>query len=124
MKPDWFYFGCYHRPGHYVFKRGMTSVYVAPWERLGRFDGMLAPPDSAEGYVATLSRLGGWGLSAVAFWDYTVDTRGGCNSIFFAPSLTAAPQEILDGARAAFPEVWARLPTIVWHSSVALGATP
>lgn len=109
---DWFYFGCYERPGHYVFRTGMRSAYGTIGEKLTRFDGCLAPQSTSEGYVATISRLGGWGMTALSFWDYTVDKRGGCNSNFFAPSLTISAEEMLAGAAEHFPHVWKRLPEI------------
>jgi hypothetical protein len=115
--PDWFYFGCFQQSGHYVFGRGMRSVYGTIYEKLSNCDGLLPPRESADGYVATISRLGAWGLTALAFWDYTVDKRGGSNSVFFAPSLTISADELIAGAKAHFPQVWARLPEIRLHQS-------
>jgi hypothetical protein len=91
----------------------MRSFYDRTGRELSRFDGMLPPQDSAVGYRAAITRLGGWGYTALAFWDYTVDKRGGCNSVFFAPSLTISAEELVEGAKKAFPQVWARLPEIV-----------
>lgn len=113
----WFYFGCYQRSGHYVFVPGMGGAYGSKYEKLSNFDGSLPPRDSTAGYIATVSRLGGWGLTALAFWDYTVDKRGGCNSVFFAPSLTISVDDLLIGAKLQFPKVWARLPEITIHPS-------
>jgi hypothetical protein len=115
----WFYFGCYREPGHYVFVPGMSSAYGSKYEKLGNFDGKLPPRDSADGYIASISRLGGWGLTALAFWDYTVDKRGGCNSVFFAPSLTISAEDLIAGAKLRFPQVWARLPEIKIHPASA-----
>lgn len=113
MMNQWFYFGCYREPGHYVFTEGMRG-YTPPWgsseRNLNRFDGMLPPQDSAEPYVATVTRLEGWGLTALAFWDYSVDKRGGCNSVVFAPSLTITAEDLLAEAQARFPQVFGRLP--------------
>lgn len=111
---EWLYFGCHGVPGHYLFRQGMRRAYYdKKLEKLNHFDGKLPPQDCAEGYVATISRLGGWGLTALAFWDYSVDKRGGCNSVVFAPSLTIEPQEMLTEAQARFPEVFGRLPKSV-----------
>ena len=109
----WFYFGCRgaRTPGHYLHAPGMRSVYGSRWEKL-RMDGQLAPQLEREPYVAALSRLGGWGVSALSFWDYTGDSRGGSNSTFFAPGLTISAEDIVVGSRHLFPQVWARLPEI------------
>ena len=111
---QWLYFGCHDRPGHYVFTEGMRS-YREPYSARGlsRFDGMLPPQDDAAGYIATVSRLEGWGLTALAFWDYSVHKRGGCNSVVFAPSLAIAPDELLAEAQRRFPQVFGRLPQAV-----------
>jgi hypothetical protein len=112
MITNWLYFGCYRRPGHYLFKPGMREPYSPELRKLLNFDGILPPQDNSTGYVATVSRLEAWGVTALAFWDYTVDSRGGSNSVFYAPSLTITPDEMIEQARAQFPEVWARLPAV------------
>lgn len=112
----WFYFGCHRGPGHYVFTEGMRSYYPpygSGLRDLNRFDGMLPPQNSADPYVAAVTRLEGWGLTALAFWDYSVDKRGGCNSVVFAPSLTITPADLLAEAQTRFPEVFGRLPQSV-----------
>jgi hypothetical protein len=112
MITDWLYFGCYRRPGHYLFKPGMREPYSPDMRKLLNFDGLLPPQNNGAGYVATVSRLEAWGVTALAFWDYTVDSRGGSNSVFYAPSLTISPDRLLAEARERFPEVWARLPEV------------
>ena len=110
---EWLYFGCHKVPGHYLWAKGMRKTWGSKsLEKLNYFDGKLPPQNDPTGYIATVSRLGGWGLSALAFWDYTVDKRGGCNSVFYAPSLTISPEDLLVGAKENFPEVWARLPEV------------
>lgn len=111
MPRDWYYFGCHQRPGHYLFTQGMRENWRHGWPReLSRFDGMLPPQMDTAPYIATVSRLEGWGLTALAFWDYSVDKRGGCNSVVFAPSLTITPADLLAEAQVRFPEVFGRLP--------------
>ena len=110
---NWLYFGCNQRAGHYLFERGMRPARTKYSRNLERFDGMLAPQDSTTPYVATVSRLAGWGMTALSFWDYSVDKRGGCNSIVFAPTLDIDPSEMLAKAAEAFPEVFNRLPQAV-----------
>lgn len=108
---QWIYFGCHRQAGHYLFREGMRQFgYDRKLERLTYLDGLLPPQDSTDPYVATVSRLGGWGVSALAFWDYSVDKRGGCNSVVFAPSLTIEPNALLVEAQQRFPEVFGRLP--------------
>ena len=110
----WIYFGCHKQPGHHLFSEGMGSLpYGSAARNLTIFDGALPPQDDRAGYVAAVSRLGGWGFTALAFWDYSVDSRGGCNSVVFAPSLTIEPAELLAEAQARFPQVFGRLPQVV-----------
>lgn len=105
------YFGCHGGPGHYTWGPGMRRLVQRYGSRdFTRFDGMLPSQTDTTPYVATLSRLGGWGMSALAFWDYSVDSRGGCNSVFFLESLTVTPGDFLEQAQAKFPEVFRRLP--------------
>ena len=111
MIDKWLYFGCYKVPGHYLFTEPCNPYYYdRKAEKLKYFDAKLAPQDSSEPYIAAISRLGGWGLTALSFWDYSVDKRGGCNSIFFAPSLTITPEEMLAECAARFPDIWGRFP--------------
>lgn len=106
----WIYFGCHNsRPGHYMFEQGMLPVHDSRLPRY--FDGQLAPQDSREPYIAAVSRLEGWGMTALSFWDNSVDKRPGSNSIIFAPSLTISPDDLLSEAQRRFPQVFARLPT-------------
>lgn len=110
----WIYFGCHRQPGHYTFSEGMRPLIKRYGSAdLSRFDGMLPPQTDTTPYVATVSRLEGWGLTALAFWDYSVDKRGGCNSIVFAPSLAITPAELLIESQRRFPEVFKRLPQSV-----------
>lgn len=108
---EWIYFGCHRQPGHHLFCEGMRPFgYSQKLRQLTSFDGVLPPQDNATPYIATVSRLEGYGMSALAFWDYSVDGRGGCNSIVFAPSLTIEPDALLAEAQRRFPEVFGRLP--------------
>jgi hypothetical protein len=108
----WLYFGCHQRPGHYLFSPGMRSAPRDLARKLERLDAKLAPQDTTEPYIAVVSRLGGYGCSALSFWDYSVDRRQGSNSIVFAPSLTISPEDLLAGVEQHFPEVRARLPSL------------
>lgn len=61
-------------------------------------------------YAAPLSRLGGWNLSALSWWDRSQDTHPGSNSTIFAPGLTITAEEMLTEAQRRFPWVFSRLP--------------
>lgn len=110
---QWMYFGCNDGLGHYLFNPGMYKSYERKFQRLNNCDGLLPPQESSEPYIATVSRLEGWGLSALAFWDYSVDNRSGSNSVIFAPSLTITPSDLLAEAQKRFPQVFNRLPQAV-----------
>jgi len=108
--PKWYYFGCVGQPGHHLFEEGLHSAaYGHP---LARFDGSLCIPHDSRLYLAALTRLGGLGYTALAFFDQTVDSRPGSNSIFFAPSLAIHPEPMLEMAKLRFPKIFARLPEI------------
>ncbi|HYD58948.1 MAG TPA: hypothetical protein VEC35_01240 [Noviherbaspirillum sp.] len=110
---EWLYFGCHREPGHYLFTRGMRPLYFnRHLEKLNRLDQMLAPQDTRDGYIAVITSLGGWGFTALSFWDYSVDSRPGSNSTFFAPRAEMGVEELMRGSIEAFPEVWTRLPQV------------
>ena len=108
-----YYFGCWGETGPSLCSPGQHKVHserhATPWES---HDAVLCP-----GYVrlyengpqiegeAALHHKGGW--TALAFWDRSVDKRGGCNSVFFAEG-TYGPAAVLEIAREHFPEVWVR----------------
>lgn len=79
-----YYFGCIDVAGHYVFKgnnqKEYNSEFVA-W--LPRLDGMLAPRFTREEGKALLHHFDGFTI--LAFWNYSVDKRGGSNSMFVFP---------------------------------------
>lgn len=117
---QWLYFGCHQQPGHYLFAEGMRRPSSYDLNRLTHLDGCLPPQGDATPYIATISRLEGWGLSALAWWDYSVDKRSGCNSVVFAPSLDIAPAALLAEAMQRFPQVFERLPQPVQLLSALL----
>lgn len=117
----WLYFGCHVGAGHYLFEQGMLRSHGSGL--LCNFDGLLAPQDSRLPYIAAVSRLEGWGMTALSFWDYSVDKRRGSNSIIFVPSLTISPDDLLSEARQRFPQVFARLPAAVTLKQSAEGCS-
>jgi hypothetical protein len=124
MIKEWLYFGCHKQPGHYIHHVGMFVHYdkhnerltrfdalLAPQEQhLARFDALLAPQERIDPYVESVSRIASFGVSALSFWDYSIDSRQGSNSTFFCPSMTISEVDMLEEAKRLFPEVFNRLP--------------
>lgn len=114
LRRPWLYWGCSRDVGHYLFDETLAPARDPSGRHphpLAQFDGTLCE-FGAQPYVASLTRLGALGYSALAFWDRSLDTRVGSNSIFFAPSLRIAPMEILRGAEIHFPSIVQRVPLI------------
>jgi hypothetical protein len=96
------YFGPWDRAGHHMFNELGESVHSQrprdfPWDENSPTNGIdcqLQPgcyKDKRDGYnqhgeeiqgQALLHHKNGW--TALSFWDRSVDTRGGCNSTYFA----------------------------------------
>jgi hypothetical protein len=115
-RPMW-YFGCgpENEAGHYLHKPNGTKVWATrgdadPDHFMQKLDGVLAPLSSRKGYVATFSTLGPLHRSALSWWDYSADSRGGCNSIVFADGMDWTAEGLLAEAQARMPWVFARLP--------------
>lgn len=126
------YFGCWERPGHALHSSDGRTAYGAtnPWGDGRRcvFDGKLPPtiPDPSsyngkrecpQGHAA-IHHKDGW--TALAFWDRSVDNRGGCNSVFFIEGEHGFA-EAVEIAESAFPRTWARLPFSVVPASPECG---
>lgn len=78
-----------------------------------KVDGGLAPRSAVNGIAAfsqDVVRLGApeeqW-WSAISWWDNSVDTRPGSSATFLADR-RCGPIELLEEARAAFPQIFAR----------------
>lgn len=107
------YFGCRNVPGHYLVNEAGRTLWdyppALPWRSI---DGTLPPGGGEQNWrnpqpegLAALHHKDGW--TALAFWDRSVDERGGCNSAFFFPE-TLDFDAATAAARAAFPDVWKR----------------
>lgn len=119
MTHPWLYFGCGpHDTGHYLYEASGQKLYFygrpTSWIMGMKWDGDLAPqPEPADDrqiYKAAFSRLGGWGYSALSWWDRSADTRKASNSTILCPDLTITPEMMLGQAMQRFPWVFARLP--------------
>jgi hypothetical protein len=122
MADKWIYFGCGDQSGHYAFEEG--TRYRSSDSSFAAFDGTLPPQPERQLYVASFSRLGGWGFSALSWWDRSVDSRPGSNSTILAPSLTIEPDTMLAEAKRRFPWVFDRLPQpirLLAHATPTLG---
>lgn len=113
------YFGCYRELGHYLRESGDRKIWDPeaaglPWgwemdgamQPGGRMEGghLRVPNEQPEG-LALLHHKAGW--TALAFWDRSVDRRGGCCSVFFADQEVDF-NAIVAAARETWPEVWER----------------
>ncbi len=106
----WLYFGCDRQPGHHL--RFGDGTWMRPGHPFEKFDGLLCLPPSVGERVAALTRFSVYGYSALAFWDYSVDSRGGSNSIIFAPRLDISAAEMVEGAKVHLPLYAKRWPSI------------
>lgn len=106
----WYYFGCGREAGHYCFDHTGQKDWGRDGINWGKFDGTLPPQPERELYVASFSRLGGWGKAVLSWWDGSVDKRRGSNSTILCPIITKTPAEVYAEAQIIFPWVFARLP--------------
>lgn len=116
----WLYFGCYkaRSPGHYLHDHRMQSIspqnrissYAPKFLQRGleKFDGVLLPEtDSHPPYTVYLTVFEHMNYTAFAFWDFTGDSRGGSNSVFWCPTIDMSAQELWEEIKRAFPK---------WHT--------
>lgn len=112
-----FYFGCWGRVGHSLHTPDGKSLSYShrlppdqtPWDDV--LDGGLPPRpgrhmEAPNGHAA-LHHKDGW--TALAFWDNSVDTRGGSHSTFLFEGIYDF-DAALALARQQFPTIFARYP--------------
>src|ERR1700756_3383092 len=119
-----FYFGPWDTAGHFLNSEGGRWVPerergTFPWNENSSSNGIdcqLQPGchlvdgrwrhgKEIEG-EALLHHRSGW--TALSFWDRTIDTRGGCNSTYFAEG-TFTFDEMVAMAKERFAERWNRM---------------
>lgn len=126
-----FYFGCWDQPGHHLWYRGSDGTPIKRYDQgesdrrlLGSHPHSSGPPltrgEIPWGYgldggllkgrtlrqgEAVVEQRDGW--TALSFWDYSVDSRGGSSSTFVFDALLD-PEQALRAAREAFPPIFAR----------------
>lgn len=100
------YFGCLGDTGHFVSDREGNRVWKSPHsEFLRHRDGNLAPKNTTEQGKAIVYHEKEF--TVVAFWDYSVDTRPGSNSMFLLPAHLSG-EEALKLAKGFFPHIFRR----------------
>ena len=130
--PIMLYFGPWGQPGHYLFWEDGRSELPArvggrerpadfPWDEWSRENGIdcqLQPGcyrDNRRGDwrhsvenegKALLHKKAGW--TALSFWDRSVDTRGACNSTYFAKGDFTFDQ-MVEMAKARFADRWRKM---------------
>lgn len=126
-----FYFGPWERAGHFLVFEGGKSVRdnqrgTFPWNEWSPSNGIdcqLQPGcewsngswkhgKEIEGQ-ALLHHRAGW--TALCFWDRCIDSRGGCNSNYFAEG-TFTFEEMVAMSKQRFAERWNKMPFAVVHS--------
>lgn len=110
-----YFFGCNKRGGHYAWDRRLFMKSDVPAEVeqwLSEHDGKLPPQD--QGQTQGEAQLRVWpddtpagGLTVLAFWDRSVDTRRNSSASFMLPGVLSF-DEAVEAAREAFPSVWER----------------
>lgn len=122
---DAFYFGCIGRPGHFlhstrgyqVWRDTIPADFPISEERI---DSAYTPRIKGQTQgVASLWHGNGWTI--LAFWDRSVDGRGGCNSNFILRG-TLTFDEAVTRAKERFPFVWNRFtfPVVEYKPETAL----
>jgi len=104
-----FYHGCIREAGHFLWKSDDWQEYNPPADfpvPEGALDSYFLPPKLPQ----TEGRAVVWASAKwtiLAFWDRSVDTRGGCNSAFIIEGRHDFDSAVA-AAKSAFPKVWAR----------------
>lgn len=106
--------GCYEQAGHYLFAPYMRSPGRAEGHRQMNFlDGQLAPEGTGQKqFEAKFWRLSGFAFkdySAFSWWDRTVDSRSGSNSIIYVPGHIVDQITMVSLARKYFPQIDAKI---------------
>ena len=118
MLQEPYYFGCVSEMGHYPFNTRYRTPSIEVSRALTSYDGgqkgnTILPygfKDSSkqvEGH-AGLTYQADLGVTVLAFWDRSIDHRGGSWSGFFLPGKISEPAEAIEAAKEAFPDIWQR----------------
>ena len=102
-----YYFGCKEESGHFLWKPNQitTAHYQLsglPWKYI---DTALCPQTTSQQGVAKIHHKDGW--TAMAFWDKSIDSRPGSNSVFFYEDLLEYDQ-MIEAFEEHFPNIYNR----------------
>lgn len=103
-----YYFGCHQTAGHYLFGPGMNWKCNSDRHRdMSYLDAKLAPKGTNQKqFEAKFWRLKDYSFgdySAFSWWDRTVDSRMGSNSIIFVPGHIVDQITMVGLAKKYFP---------------------
>lgn len=112
------YFGCVGESGHYPFNAQYRSPSIEIYNALQSYDGgqkgnSILPngfknsSEQVEGQ-AGLTYQADLDATVLAFWDRSIDHRGGSWSGFFLPGKISDPAAAIEAAKTAFPKIWQR----------------
>lgn len=83
----WYYHGPFYCDIALTHSEGMKQLVKRYGSKdLSRFEGMLANQTDTSPYIATVSRLPGWGFTALAFWA-PIEVNRRSDRIFFCSDL-------------------------------------
>lgn len=118
-----YYWGCISgiEKGHYLWRPGMRyasrEIGELPEGWQGFLDGGLCPKEQQIEGQALLHHLDGW--TALAFWDRSMDTRPGSNSLFLAQG-TFEFEQMLMIAEIHFPVIKSRFKFSIFDATPVL----
>ena len=111
-----YYYGCNKESGHFLFRPDrITTTRLQdsglPWEHI---DGTLCPQTTPQQGVAKIHHKQGW--TAIAFWDKSIDSRTGSNSVFLAEGIHGF-YHMIEFSKKHFPKIFNRFkfPIIEFH---------
>ncbi len=101
-----YYFGFWDHYGYYLKDHtGKILSYSnngLPWKQL---NGVLCPDDTRKEGIVKIHHLKGW--TAAAFWDCSIDSRPGSNSVLFVEDLIDI-NKIISEFKEIFPNIYKR----------------
>src|SRR6516165_12509479 len=101
----WWYYGCDQRPEQHLWTPERVIVTDPQLVKLGQLSPLLAPQCASTPYVGVITKLRGWGITALSFWDYSVDRRAGSSSSFFVNDVDIPTKDFLVEVPTKFPWV-------------------
>ena len=103
-----YYYGCKEESGHFLWQPNRITTVpfhqegLIPWINI---DMGLCPQTTRKQGVAKIHHKEGW--TAIAFWDNSIDTRPGANSVFLYEDLLEYDQ-MIEAFEEHFPNIYNR----------------